>query len=636
MPDETPGPRRSATFHAVPAGARAAAVPSAGPIGPRTRGPDRPPEEAIPETEPLVPAPPTAPDALLPGGPPADTPADRALRVRLRALRELVALSRARLPEPALAEAGRLLAEAAERDRLTRLYTTVAIAGATGSGKSTLFNTLAGGGIAETGVRRPMTASPHSCAWEVERGGGPSPDALLDRLGVQQRRRRRAHRADPALRGLVLLDLPDHDSALLEHRREADRLLARADAVIWLLDPEKYADALLHDHYLRAFAGHAEVSLVVLNQIDRLPTEATEAVLDDVRRLLDERGVAVGEHGEPGAGVLAVSALTGQGMGELRRALAELVASREAPALRLAADADGTTRRLRPLCVAESGAAPLGLTEEARAAFEERLAAAVGAPAAGAAAERGWLRRAERICGTPWGQLVTALAERRAARRGEPVALTGRARGLREQPPVVSRPALEEAVRRLTEEVTADLPEPWAESVRRVARQGASEVPPALEGPPAARGNSGRRRVPWSGRQPGARASRVPGAPRPPRPVWWSAAAVGQGVFLTLHLLGLGWLALAALGRPVAGVALPAGLLVAGAMGAPLLAWACRLAAVGPARAWGRQEEERLRSAATAVGRARVLEPVAAELVRYREVREQWFIASGGEPLTPR
>ena len=61
-------------------------------------------------------------------------------------------------------------------------------------------------------------------------------------------------------------------------------------------------------------AGHAEVTFVVLNQIDRLPGEAADQVLDDLRRLLDEDGIALGEYGEPGATVLALSALTGDGV----------------------------------------------------------------------------------------------------------------------------------------------------------------------------------------------------------------------------------------------------------------------------------------------------------------------------------
>ncbi len=337
---------------------------------------------------------------------------DGPLRARLDALRELVGLSRTRLDSKTLAEAGRVLDEAAARRRLSGQHTVVAIAGATGSGKSQLFNALAGVTISETGVRRPTTAAPIACSWS------DGAAALLDRLGIPGRLRRRPLQhtdADSDLRGLVLVDLPDHDSAAVQHREQVDRILALVDAVIWVVDPEKYADAVLHERYLRPMAGHAEVTFVVLNQIDRLPGEAAEQVLDDLRRLLDEDGIALGEYGEPGATVLSLSALTGDGVGELRELLGQFVAERTAPARRIAADVDAAAWRLRPVYVTGRRT---GLSEEAREEFAARLADAVGATAAGDAAERAWLRNANRACGTPWLRLWRWYHDRREPPRG--------------------------------------------------------------------------------------------------------------------------------------------------------------------------------------------------------------------------
>ncbi|MDT0320513.1 GTPase [Streptomyces millisiae] len=524
------------------------------------------------------------------------------LRRRLGALRELIGLSRTRLAEADLAEAGRLLDEAAARDKLPRAYTVVAIAGATGTGKSTLFNALAGAQLSETGVRRPTTATAVSCAWEA--GREQNPDGLLERLGVPARARRRAHVLDPGLRGLVLLDLPDYDSVDVSHREQVDRLLGLVDAVIWVVDPEKYADTLLHERYLRAFAGHADVSLIVLNQIDRLPTDAVDAVLDDLRRLLDERGVALGEHGEPGAGVLAVSALTGDGVAELRQTVGELAASRTAATRRLSADVDGVARRLGPKYVADGSEAPAGLTPHAREEFEDRLAAAVGAAAAGQAAERGWLRRADRACGTPWAQLLRRLAARQAERRGEPPALAAqrlRAAGTR----TVATAVVEQAVRQLADEATEGLPEPWSRAVKDAARRGAERLPDDLE-----------RTLEQQSTEP------------LPKPRWWSVAAIGQAVLLAAQLLGVCWVVAAVAGQPVVGRWLPLALLLCGSLGGPLLAWACRISARGPARSYGQQEEWRLRRLAADRGHSQVLEPVAAELMRYREVRERFVVVA--------
>ncbi|MFD9644527.1 GTPase, partial [Streptomyces sp. NPDC059082] len=189
----------------------------------------------------------------------------RALRSRLDALHELVGLSRTRVESEALAEAGRVLDEAAARQRLSSRHTVIALAGATGSGKSTLFNALAGVPVSETGLRRPTTSAPIALSWSEGAAG------LLDRLAVPSRLRRRplaGGAADTGLQGLVLVDLPDHDSAVTAHRDQVDRVLGLVDAVIWVVDPEKYADAALHERYLRPLAGHAEVTFVVLNHID--------------------------------------------------------------------------------------------------------------------------------------------------------------------------------------------------------------------------------------------------------------------------------------------------------------------------------------------------------------------------------
>ncbi|MEU9528574.1 GTPase, partial [Streptomyces sp. NPDC048210] len=319
-----------------------------------------------------------AQDRLEAERPPQDEPGPEAeayamsgssLRPRLDALRELVGLSRARLDGSTLAEAGRVLDEASARQRLSARHTVVAVAGATGSGKSTLFNALAGVQISDTGLRRPTTSAPIACSWTDGAAG------LLDRLAIPGRLRRRPVQGgtavDEALQGLVLVDLPDHDSAATGHREQVDRVLALVDAVIWVVDPEKYADAALHERYLRPLAGHAEISFVVLNQIDRLSGEAADLVLDDLRRLLDEDGMAVGEHGEPGATVMSLSALTGAGVGDLRELLGRFVQDRTAAARRLSADVDAAAARLRSVYVADR--TPRRLLHPVRPSARHRL-----------------------------------------------------------------------------------------------------------------------------------------------------------------------------------------------------------------------------------------------------------------------
>nr|WP_225844830.1 GTPase [Streptomyces sp. HPF1205] len=568
------------------------------------------------------------------------------LAVRADALGELLGLSRARIDPDELAESGELLTRIGERRRLSPEHTVVALAGATGSGKSTLFNALTGLAAAETGLRRPTTARPVACAWRPERAA-----ALLDRLGIAPRDRHAgrgpltvpapagpcgiAHSSiggaaeagwglgsakEQSLEGLVLLDLPDHDSAAAGHREQVDRLLRLVDVVVWVLDPEKYADALLHERYLRAMAGHADVTVLVLNQVDRLPGDAADLVLDDLRRLLDEDGLAVGEHGEAGALVLAASALTGRGVPDLRAALARIATERAAAGRRLAADMDRTASVLRPLYVGEGGT---GLTEPAREDFIDRLADAVGAAAIGQSAERDWASAASDACGTLWGRLISERTVTDRCSRSGPGSPDSPVRGTRGRsgPPVAGHPSgrlpglsasravIEDAVRGLAGDAARGLPGPWAQAIREAARRGGEELPAALDE---------------------AASRALPGPPE--RPGWWSAAHAVQWVLAIVAVVGGVALAATAVGTLALAWWPPLAMITAGGLGGPVATWACRLAARGPARGYGQAAERRLRDAAAACGRALVLEPVAAELVRYREVREQYAVVAGTAP----
>ncbi|WP_241968131.1 GTPase [Streptomyces sp. ICBB 8177] len=553
------------------------------------------------------------------------------LQRRVDALGELLGLSRTRVEPDALVAAGALLDRVAERRRLSLDHTVVALAGATGSGKSSLFNALTGLELSEVGVRRPTTGEPFACAWDP-RGAAP----LLDRLGIAPHARfarrslldgvhTRPGGSDTGLTGLVLLDLPDHDSATDEHRRQVDRVLELVDAVVWVVDPEKYADAALHERYLRPLAGLADVTLVVLNQVDRLPTEAAEAVLDDLRGLLDEDGLALGEHGEAGAVVLATSALTGEGVAELRAALGEVVAASDAADRRLTADLDDVTDRLRPVYV---GHGVTGLTDAAREGFVARLADAVGAEAVGRTTERAWTDAGRRACGVRWGRMrrpfngggasgaASGTASGSAHGGAGSGGRGGRPRGERlellERPERLerlsaARPVVAEATRSLAEAAAQGLPLPWAHAVHDAARRGERGLPEALDA---------------------AMAKADPGAVAAPR--WWSAVAVTQWC-LTL-LTAVAAVAFVAVAASTSSVPLwvPAGLCGVGAAGGPLLSWTCRSVNRAPARRLGQQAERALRDAAADCGRARVLEPVAAELLRYQEVRDQYAVAALG------
>jgi hypothetical protein len=263
--------------------------------------------------------------------------AERDLSRRLDALAELVKIGKARdgldgVSRALISDSEALLKRAGERLRLSGSHTVVALAGGTGSGKSTLFNTLSGATFSPSGVTRPTTRYVHACVWGI-RGAGP----LLDWLEIQRRHRyARASALDSgeaALNGLLLLDLPDHDSVLTASLSTVDRLTKLADMLVFVLDPQKYADAAVHHRYLIPMAGHASVITVVLNQIDLLSPEQVKDCEQDLRRLLDAEGLQ-------DAKVLPISAHTGAGLDSLRVILATAVAEQHAASERISADID--------------------------------------------------------------------------------------------------------------------------------------------------------------------------------------------------------------------------------------------------------------------------------------------------------
>ena len=183
---------------------------------------------------------------------------------RLTALSSVAALGSGRLPDELVDASRDLDQRAGTRLRLSGEHTVVALAGATGSGKSSLFNAITGQPVATVGARRPTTSASQAVVF-----GSAGAAELLDWLEIGNRQYDDASSA-PELSGLVLLDLPDHDSIELSHRAEVDRLIRLVDAFVWVLDPQKYADAVLHDTYRRPLAAHRDVITVVLNQSDRL------------------------------------------------------------------------------------------------------------------------------------------------------------------------------------------------------------------------------------------------------------------------------------------------------------------------------------------------------------------------------
>ena len=155
----------------------------------------------------------------------------------------------------------------------------LALVGGTGVGKSSLLNALAGSSVSDASARRPTTA--HPLAW-VPRSSRADLGGLLGWLGIPDHEVR--DHAEDALGNVAILDLPDLDSIEEEHRQRVEAILPRVDAVVWVTDPEKYHDAILHDDFLTGWLPRLERQVVVLNKTDRLSTDDATRVRRDLER----------------------------------------------------------------------------------------------------------------------------------------------------------------------------------------------------------------------------------------------------------------------------------------------------------------------------------------------------------------
>ncbi|MFG1927592.1 hypothetical protein [Cryptosporangium sp. NPDC048952] len=530
------------------------------------------------------------------------------IAARLTSLERVMGVVDSRVDDNDLRSARDVTRQITERLSLSPAHTVVALAGATGSGKSSIYNALAGLDLSEVGVRRPVTNAPHACVWGRD-GAGP----LLDWLSIPYDNRTGRESALDAdsqaeLRGLVLLDLPDHDSTQLAHRLEVDRLVELVDLLVWVLDPQKYADEAIHARYLRRLSRHAGVTVVVLNQVDMLSGADTEACLADVRRLLDADGLR-------GVPLVPLSALRGDGMPELKDRITATVSSRQAAVRRLTADLDTVADELAPLAGPEVRE---GVDRSSAKRLYTTLAESAGATAVGEAVERGYKFTASRSLGWP---LIHWFGRAKADPLAPLRENTGTRRRTTARPAVlhpVQLPAVEESLRFLADDVAQGLPAPWPRLVHRAARSEIDQLPDALDR---------------------AVATADLGLAR--RPLWWWGYRVLQYLLVLALLGGLAWTLGLAIAAAVGGddsalevgdLVLPLTLLFGGLVLGPVLHVVGMIVARRGARAARLRAEQSVLDAVTTVARERVLAPVRAELSAYAQVRDA-LIDFGIPPL---
>ena len=547
------------------------------------------------------------------------------LHERLDALDRALAALDGIAPGEALTGTTELLERIDRRRALSAEHTVIGLFGATGSGKSSLLNALIGKDVARAAVRRPTTSAPLAAVL-----GDAGSEALLDWLEVEERhaldegtalaraankpaRGRRARRTEAGTPGVVLLDLPDLDSVESAHRDIAERMTGMVDVIVWVTDPQKYADALLHHEFVRPFAGHDAVTVLVLNQVDRLREAEREGVLASLAAIARADGLE-------SAPVLAASAETGEGIEELREHLLGIARSREAVVERHRADVRGAAARLR------EAADPTGMAERSSPAaidtLVEDLSLAARVEPVARAVGGSYRHRAARRVGWPPMRWIRSM-------RADPLARLGIGRGRDGEglertslpaPDAAASARASGGVRRFADDASAGGSDPWRAAVRAAARSEEEALPDALD-QAVAEADLRAGETSW----------------------WWRVLDVLQWLALLIGVVGLGWLglnaALAFLGVPPPPmpmveelwipIPLPTVMLVL-AIAAGILLGVAGSAIAAMSGAWHRRRARRLLTARVrGTAQGLVVEPVDETLHQARQAASDLALAHG-------
>lgn len=492
-----------------------------------------------------------------------------------------------------------------------------------------------GGGEAGPAVRNHGEAAQSSsdAGTDTGSGAGSGAGAIGDsggaggarRTGFLRRLRRRpaapstVHTAPPAPPaapaeplhegpGLILLDLPDFDSTALAHRGVVDRLTGQVDVLLWVVDPQKYADAALHHDFLRGLATHEAVTLVALNQADRLEPQDVPAVTASLSAILAGEGLR-------NVVVVPVSARTGLGIDVLADQIRALAETRAAATRRMAADAARSADELLPFAPDHPVRPP---SDAAREALADELGTAAGVRVVVDAVRSSYRRDAHATAGWPVTRWIAGLRPdplRRLNLRSRDLAPELRTSSLPLAQPA-QRARVDHALRVFGDAAAGDAVEPWRTSIRDAARGTADHVTDDLDSA-----------VTGTDLETGGRA-------------WWSGFGVLQWVAFAALVAGLAWLGvLAVLGflqlpaidvPRVEGFPVPT-LLILGGLAAGLLlgVLAALLARWGAARRASRVRR-RLLAACSRVADDAVLLPVAREVGRCNAFGSAVQAASSG------
>ena len=452
-------------------------------------------------------------------------------------LKDAISYGEGRVPETVLLDAAETLERLSQRRELSTEHTVIGFFGATGSGKSTLFNAIAGQNIALSAPTRPTTSTVQAAIWEAEGseelldwlgidkrvypqtqalaaegdategneagGGAAAPNAVTEPAPGLFNRIRRAVGGRGEMRtrtgGLILLDMPDFDSVTTTNRDLAARMMRYVDVLVWVVDPQKYADAVIHRDFMVPLAASGAQALCVLNQADKLAPAEVPAVLASLTRLLQAEGTEAHLLAAP----IAVSARTGEGVDVLRDLLAQVAAAKSLSLQRTDAQLHATASQLRTYAGGEgtvlAGAYALEAEQKlVKACYtssqaEQVLEAATASYRRAAGQHTGWIltRWMSRLKADPLRRLhLGQQEETKSASKAEKSAgmLGSDSENAPELvasslPPLsaAQKAGMANAVRQYSKQMAARIDEPWKRSMKEAALSREAELPELLE-----------------------------------------------------------------------------------------------------------------------------------------------------------
>jgi predicted GTPase len=457
-------------------------------------------------------------------------------------LKDAISYGEGRVPETVLLDAAATLERLSQRRELSTEHTVIGFFGATGSGKSTLFNAIAGQNIALSAPTRPTTSTVQAAIWEAEgseelldwlgidkrvypqtqalaaegeasdgngagkhnkAGGAAAPNAVTEPAPGLFNRIRRAIGGRGEMRtrtgGLILLDMPDFDSVTTTNRDLAARMMRYVDVLVWVVDPQKYADAVIHRDFMVPLAASGAQALCVLNQADKLAPAEVPAVLTSLTRLLQAEGTEAHLLSAP----IAVSARTGEGVDVLRDLLAQVAAAKSLSLQRTDAQLHATASQLRTYAGGEgtvlAGAYALEAEQKlVKACYtssqaEQVLEAATASYRRAAGQHTGWIltRWMSRLKADPLRRLhLGQQDETKSASKTEKSAgmLGSDSENAPELvasslPPLsaAQKAGMANAVRQYSKQMAARIDEPWKRSMKEAALSREAELPELLE-----------------------------------------------------------------------------------------------------------------------------------------------------------